>query len=181
MTDDSFGYGYGAVSDQGDDDTGTGGSGNGTSVGGAHAGGSSNGGSGAQGGSNSGGTHASGGDTNMAGAPGFPDIACDGMTCDPMSSVCCKRRSAPSTCEALGTMCSQGATLSCSGSGQCAPGQVCCFHFNSSVCADSCDVGVGSLGNPPTILLCDSDADCADGEICVIAPRGIAYCATTAG
>jgi hypothetical protein len=69
--------------------------------------------------------------------------------------------------------------LTCSGPGTCAAGDVCCFHFNQSTCQATCDVSVGSPGNPPTILLCDSDTDCPDAQICVVAPRGIAYCAST--
>jgi hypothetical protein len=119
-----------------------------------------------------------GGDENTAGAPAmFPNITCDDGSCDPATSVCCKRRGSPSTCESVQNGCSSGATLSCSGSGQCGPAQVCCFHFNASACADSCDVSVGAPGNPPTVILCDSSADCAPGELCVIAPRGLAYCA----
>lgn len=118
------------------------------------------------------------GNENTAGEPSaFPNITCDDSMCDPATSVCCKRRGSPSTCELIENGCSSGATLSCSGSGQCGPTQVCCFHFNSSACADSCDVSVGSPGNPPTAILCDSSADCAPTQLCVIAPRGIAYCA----
>jgi hypothetical protein len=117
---------------------------------------------------------------NTAGAPNmFPNIICDESTCDPATSVCCKRRGAPSTCEPIENGCSTGATLTCSGSGQCGPNEVCCFHFNASRCTDSCDASVGSRGDPPTAILCDSNADCAPDEICALAPRGLAYCATT--
>lgn len=137
-------------------------------------GGSANGGSG--------GSNATGGTAGdaMGGSSGMPGgISCDGMLCDASASVCCKRRGSPSTCEPAGTTCSGGATLNCSGPSTCGMGEVCCFHANRSVCQATCDVSVGSRGNPPTIVLCDSDADCDGGQVCVIAPRGIAYCATS--
>jgi hypothetical protein len=156
---------------------GTSGSGGSNQTGGSANGGDSNQ-TGGTGGT-TGGTGGTGG-SSMGGMAGVPNsISCDGMRCDASASVCCKRRGSPSTCEPSGTMCTGGATLTCSGSSACGAGQVCCFHANQSLCQATCDVSVGSPGNPPTIILCDSDADCADGEVCVIAPRGIAYCAMT--
>lgn len=148
-------------------------------TGGSSTGGRAAGGRGVGGRNSNGGMGALAGSENAAGAPSmFPDITCDDFACDPATSVCCKRRGSPSTCETLVAGCSSGATLNCSGNGQCGPTQVCCFHFNSSTCADSCNVSVGSPGNPPTVLLCDSNADCPTDQICVVAPRGIAYCAS---
>ncbi len=66
--------------------------------------------------------------------------------------------------------------LGCSGPSTCAAGEVCCFHFLTSVCSSTCDVSVGAPGTPPTIILCDSTADCGPNQTCVVAPRGIAYC-----
>lgn len=120
--------------------------------------------------STNGGTGAEGGTPPMPGG-----IRCGDDVCDPEGSVCCSRRSQPSFCTYPGADC-QGATLTCSGPGTCAAGEVCCYHARLSFCTTECEVGAGEGRNPPTILLCDSSADCGPDETCVLAPRGIAYC-----
>jgi hypothetical protein len=129
---------------------------------GATAGGTtSNGGSGAQGGT--------------SGTGPMTSISCGDEVCVPGESVCCSRRSQPSYCTDSGTNC-PGATLTCSGPGQCAEGEVCCYHARFSSCTADCEVSEGAGGDPPTIVLCDSSADCGPDQTCVLAPRGIAYC-----
>jgi hypothetical protein len=123
------------------------------------------------GGSMTGGTAGMGG--MMPLPPGF--IRCGDTACDGETSICCQRRSSPSTCEEPGTNC-MGATLTCSGASSCAGEQLCCYHARESLCLESCEVSVGSPGNSPTIILCNSDDECDEGQTCVFAPRGIAYC-----
>jgi hypothetical protein len=132
-------------------------------------------------------TGGTGGDTMMTGGtggsagtggmmplpPGF--IRCGDTACDGETSICCQRRSSPSTCEDPSTNC-MGATLTCSGASSCAGEQICCYHARESLCLESCEVSVGSPGNSPTIILCNSDDECDEGQTCVFAPRGIAYC-----
>jgi hypothetical protein len=119
-----------------------------------------------------GGTGATGGTSTMP--PG--GIRCGEEICDPSAAVCCSRRGNPSYCAPPSDGC-PGVTLGCSGPSTCAAGEVCCFHFLNSSCAATCDVSVGSPGNPPTIILCDSNDDCDSDQTCVLAPRGLAYCA----
>jgi hypothetical protein len=118
-----------------------------------------------------GGTAGMGGMTTLP--PGF--IRCGDTACDSEVSICCQRRSSPSTCEEPGTNC-MGATLTCSGANSCDPGELCCYHARQSSCQQSCEVSVGSPGNSPTIILCDSSEECGADETCVFAPRGVAYC-----
>jgi hypothetical protein len=157
----------------------------GGSAGSRSVGGTGNtGGTGADGGTgNTGGTGAmggipaTGGSAGMGGTMTMPPggIVCGDQICDPDASVCCQVRSAGWTCQTPGDDC-QGATLECSGPGTCDPGEVCCFHRRHSACQSTCNVGEGSQGDPPTIILCDSTADCGPGQTCVASPRGVAYC-----
>lgn len=126
-------------------------------------------------GSSAGGTTSNGGSGAQGGTGTMTSISCGDEVCDPNASVCCNRRSQPSYCTDPGANC-PGATLTCSGPGQCAAGEVCCYHARLSFCATECDVSEGEGRNPPTIVLCDSSADCGPNETCVLAPRGIAYC-----
>lgn len=126
-------------------------------------------------GTNAGGTTSNGGSGAQGGTGTMTSISCGDEVCDPSQSVCCARRSQPSYCTDPGSNC-PGATLTCSGPGQCGPGEVCCFHARLSYCTTDCPVSEGEPGTPPTITLCDSSADCGPDETCVLAPRGIAYC-----
>ena len=150
----------------------------GFATGGAQAmGGSAN--AGAGGSNTTGGTSGTSG-TSGTGATGGTStlpvgIRCGEELCEPDASVCCSRRSQPSFCTYPGAEC-RGATLTCSGPGTCAAGEVCCYHALSSFCTTECAVSAGEPGIPPTIILCDSTADCGPDQTCVLAPRGIAYC-----
>ena len=124
--------------------------------------------------SGAGGSGATGGTSTMP--PG--GIRCGDEICDPAQAVCCARRGNPSYCAPPSEGC-PGTTLACSGPSTCAAGEVCCFHFLTSSCSTTCDVTVGSPGNPPTIILCDSSDDCDPDQICAVSPRGLAYCGDT--
>ena len=126
-------------------------------------------------GSSAGGTTSNGGSGAQGGTGTMTSISCGDEVCDPNASVCCNRRSQPPYCAEPGADC-QGATLTCSGPGQCAAGEVCCYHARLSYCSTVCEVSEGEGRNPPTIVLCDSTADCGPDQTCVLAPRGIAYC-----
>jgi hypothetical protein len=111
----------------------------------------------------------------QGGQPPMTGVRCGDQVCD-AGTVCCARRGNPSFCMNAGDTC-RGAQLECSGPGACAEGEVCCFNSFSSACSATCDVTVGMPGTPPTIILCDSSDDCATDQTCVVAPRGIPYCA----
>jgi hypothetical protein len=104
------------------------------------------------------------GGTGGTSTPPPGGIVCGEELCDPDQQVCCARRGNPSYCMAPGEDC-PGSTLGCSGPTTCAAGEVCCWHSRSSSCAATCDVSVGSPGNPPTIILCDRTEDCAADQI----------------
>jgi hypothetical protein len=121
---------------------------------------------------------ASFGDTGVADS-GTP-LTCGTSSCDPSTQECCIpiMMGATASCATIGQC--GGVALSCTGSDNCAAGDVCCLSglgggLPTSSCQPSCGRGGGG-GGGTGFQLCSSSSDCPPGEQCVATPFGVSVC-----
>jgi hypothetical protein len=77
-----------------------------------------------------------------------------------------------SSCVAPGT-CKMGVDLACTGSDNCAAGDVCCASFGGGMGSATCEPMACGPGN---IQLCTDDGDCPTGDHCDPTPIGVSVC-----